>query len=164
MNWKTARVFNRRACGHLGPSVEYGGGAHARRHFDENNATGVVTPQTTNPSPHDWLYDPNGPPSNLTDRALFQALSNDNGWTHHDVNSLCSAAPPGTDVSSYMGVITTANHLYLSENGSCWLFYDDMPTSQFTPFTEVGSPATADIVAALYTTEHGNRLYVVIQP
>ena len=135
--------------------------------YDENNVTGAVTARAGNPTLLEWPGDPLAP-SPTAGRAAFQTLSNANGWTHHDVYSLCVDAvpstPPGTDVGPYTGIITTTNQLYLSDSGHCFLFYDQMPTAQFTPFTAPGAPSTAGIVAAFYTTEHGDRLYVISQP
>jgi cysteine-rich repeat protein len=135
--------------------------------YGEDNTTGSVTPDPANPGILDWSGDPLAPAS-TAGRAAFQTLSNANGWTHHDVYSLCSGieptTPPGADVGPYVGIITTSDQLHLYNCSWCWLFYDQMPTSQFTPFTEPGAPATAGIVAAFYSTDHGNRLYVVIQP
>jgi cysteine-rich repeat protein len=135
--------------------------------YEEDNLTGAVTPGLNNPGLLEWPGDPLAP-SPMDGRAAFQTLSNANGWTHHDVYSLCSATepttPPGADVGPYTGIITTADQLYLYNCSYCWVFYDQMPTSGFAPFTGTGAPATAGIADAFYTTEHGNRLYVVIQP
>lgn len=133
--------------------------------YNEDNLTGEVVLERSDVL--DWSSDPNAPDP-VTGRAAFQTLSNTNGWSHHDVYALCHdiqpATPTDADVGLYLGLITTADQLYLQECGYCWLWYDQMPTAQFPPFTVAGAPASAGIVAAFYSTEHGERLYVVVEP
>ncbi len=135
--------------------------------YGEDNTTGVVTPDPTNPSPLEWPGDPLAP-SPTAGRAAFQTLNNANGWTDHDVYSLCfdsePSTPPGANVGPYTGIITTSDQLYLNNSSYCFLFYEQMPTSGFAPFTQSGAPTTAGLVATFYSTEHGNRLYVIIEP
>ena len=126
----------------------------------------MVTGDATNPYTPDWPDDPDVPDLEKT-VGLFRALSNANGWTHHDIYALCSDenpdVQPGTDVGQYMAYLTESHELYLEDSGYCWRFYEHMPLSQFPPFTAPGAPDASRVVAMFYTTSHGERLYVVIQ-
>ena len=133
--------------------------------YREDNITGAVTADATNPYPVDWSQDPNSPSSPSVMSSVFQTLSNANGWTQHDLHALCGDdAPAGTDVGPYMGILTTSGVLYLYNAGYCWLFYDHMPIAQFSPFTATGAPPTSNIIALFYSTKYGDRLYVIVQP
>ncbi len=134
--------------------------------YREDNVSGSVTQDASSPWEMDFSYDPNAPDPRST-QALFQTLSNANGWTDTDVYALCSESHPETpqdaQIGPYLGVLTTSGDLYLQDSGHCWLFYDHMPLGQFAPFTVQEAPGPSDVVAMFYTTAHGNRLYVVLQ-
>ncbi len=130
--------------------------------YYEDNTTGAITWDRSDPL--DWSSDPNAPDA-MDTKAAFIALSNDNGWTHHDLYALCSATNPSTptdaDVFAYLGVITTADQLYLQDSSYCWLFYEHLATGTFAPFNVSGAPTASDVVATFYSTAHGQRLYVI---
>ncbi len=134
--------------------------------YHENNLTGDVTADASNPINVDWSSDPNAPTPPEVGH-LFQTLSNDNEWTHADLHStaMCGdIAPAGSDVGPYMGLLGFNGHLYLYNCSYCWKFYDDVPLSQFPPFTVTSAPPTTGILAMFYSTKYGNRLYVIVSP
>jgi hypothetical protein len=128
--------------------------------YSIDNATGVVTPDPANPGAPDWSTHPDPPPSTLA-KAAYIDLANAHGWMVGDPFALCGLG--GNTVGPNLGAFTMAGDIYKYEAGSCFLFYDHEPVSQFPPFTQPNAPAAADITAAFYSTAHGNRLYVVTQ-
>ncbi len=134
--------------------------------YHEDNLTGDVTADASNPIDVDWASDPNAPEYGESG-PMFQTLDNANGWTHADLHSpeLCGDnAPAGADVGPYVGVLCNDGRFYLYNSSHCWMFYDNMPVSQFPPFTVAGAPPTTNVLAMFYSTEHGNRLYVIVSP
>ncbi|MFH2007863.1 MAG: DUF4215 domain-containing protein [bacterium] len=126
-----------------------------------DNATGVFTPDPANPNLLDMSGDPEAPvPSTI--KALYVDLANAHGWATGDPSTLCATG--ATTIGPYLGAITTANDIYINESGHCFTFYTDMAVAQFPPFTQLNAPVPAHIVAAFYSTEHGNRLYIISTP
>jgi len=130
-------------------------------YYDIDNTTGVVTPDVANPATTDWSGQTD-PPVPTSVKAGYVDLANANGWLSGDPSALCGAG--STTIGPNLGAFTTGSQLYAYEAGSCFEFYDHMPVSQFPPFTASGAPTVSEIVAAFYSSEHGDRLYIVTIP
>jgi cysteine-rich repeat protein len=126
-----------------------------------DNATGAITADPDNPNTMDWSSHTD-PPSVNDARATYIDLANANGWVSGDPSALCGAT--ATSVGPNLGAFTVTGDIYLYEAGSCFEFYDHMPVAQFGPFDQPAAPAATSIVAAFFSTEHGDRLYVVSVP
>jgi hypothetical protein len=125
-----------------------------------NNSTGVVVLNGGGPTVPDWSFDLD-PPDPLDVKAAYADLYNAHGWVTGSPLAICGAG--STSIGPNVATFTDNNQIYLYDGGWCMQFYDHMHVSIFGPFTP-GAPSASEIDAAFYSSEHGNRLYIVEVP